>query len=196
MIASSRSNLVIGYHGCDKQVAYQLLHNPYLVKKSKKPYDWLGHGFYVWENKYERAFQWAKNKKKSGKIDIPFVLGVILTLGNCLDLLDSLYINYLSSFHSFYEDDTLLAGETLPENKDVIGDEHKDTVVRELDCSLIEYMHTRMAKDGLLGYDTVRGVFQEGGPAFPGAGIKKKSHIQICIRNMDSVKGFFYPKTK
>ncbi len=43
-------------------------------------------------------------------------------------------------------------------------------------------------------FDTVRGVFTEGGPAFPGAGIQKKSHIQICIRNMDCIKGFFLPR--
>jgi hypothetical protein len=43
-------------------------------------------------------------------------------------------------------------------------------------------------------FDTVRGVFTEGGAAFPGAAIQKKSHIQVCIRNLDVIKGFFIPK--
>jgi len=43
-------------------------------------------------------------------------------------------------------------------------------------------------------FDTARGVFTEGGPAFPGAGIQKKSHIQICVRNTKCIKGFFLPR--
>jgi len=40
-------------------------------------------------------------------------------------------------------------------------------------------------------FDSARGVFTEGGPAFPGAGIQEKNHIQICIRNSNAIKGFF-----
>jgi hypothetical protein len=43
-------------------------------------------------------------------------------------------------------------------------------------------------------FDTARGVFTEGGPAFEGAGIQTKNHIQICIRNENCIKGFFIPR--
>lgn len=43
-------------------------------------------------------------------------------------------------------------------------------------------------------FDSTRGVFTEGGPVFPGAGILEKSHIQICIRNPNCIKGFFLPR--
>jgi len=43
-------------------------------------------------------------------------------------------------------------------------------------------------------FDSTRGVFTEGGPIFPGAGILEKSHIQICIRNPNCIKGFFLPR--
>jgi hypothetical protein len=43
-------------------------------------------------------------------------------------------------------------------------------------------------------FDSSRGVFTEGGPAFPGAGIQSKNHIQICIRNPNCIKGFFLPR--
>lgn len=43
-------------------------------------------------------------------------------------------------------------------------------------------------------FDSARGVFTEGGPAFPGAGIQEKNHIQICIRNSNAIKGFFLPR--
>lgn len=43
-------------------------------------------------------------------------------------------------------------------------------------------------------FDSTRGAFWEGGPAFSGAGIMRKSHIQICIRNLNCIKGFFVPR--
>lgn len=43
-------------------------------------------------------------------------------------------------------------------------------------------------------FDSTRGVFTEGGAAYKGAGIFEKSHIQICIRNFNNIKGFFLPR--
>jgi hypothetical protein len=43
-------------------------------------------------------------------------------------------------------------------------------------------------------FDSTRGVFTEGGPAFEGAGLFEKSHIQICIRNPNCILGFFLPR--
>jgi hypothetical protein len=45
-------------------------------------------------------------------------------------------------------------------------------------------------------FDTSRGIFTEGGPAFEGAGIQTKNHIQICIRNLNCIKCFFIPRDK
>jgi len=42
-------------------------------------------------------------------------------------------------------------------------------------------------------FDSIRGVFTEGGPAFDGAGLFAKSHIQICIRKPNCIQGFFMP---
>ena len=65
---NNRSNLIIGFHGCDKTVCDLLLTNPNNIQISKKPYDWLGHGIYFWENNYARALHWAKDKEKRGEI--------------------------------------------------------------------------------------------------------------------------------
>jgi len=40
-------------------------------------------------------------------------------------------------------------------------------------------------------FDSVRGVFPEGGEAYPGSSFSAKSHIQICIRNSNCIKRFF-----
>ncbi|PWJ63749.1 MULTISPECIES: hypothetical protein [unclassified Fibrobacter] len=69
-----RPNLYIGFHGCDRSVGQKLLNNPDEIKISDHSYEWLGYGFYVWENNYERAFEWAQSRKM---IEKPFVLGVV-----------------------------------------------------------------------------------------------------------------------
>jgi len=39
--------------------------------------------------------------------------------------------------------------------------------------------------------DSVRGVFVEGEEVYPGAGFREKTHVQLCIRNLDCIKGVF-----
>jgi hypothetical protein len=198
---SSRSNILIGFHGCDESARDLLLTKPKNIKISEKPFDWLGHGFYIWENNYDRALEWAKDKQKRGKIKKASVIGVVFTLDYCLDLMDSEFIKMLSVYYELMEKDFTSIGKELPKNKDVKEDEHKDLLIRELDCAVIQYLHQKIKeaikadKNTLLKeFDSARGVFTEGGSAFPGAGIQKKSHIQICIRNMDCIKGFFLPR--
>jgi hypothetical protein len=45
-------------------------------------------------------------------------------------------------------------------------------------------------------YDSVRAVFIEGEPVYPSAGFHEKTHIQLCIRNPNCIKGFFIPREK
>ena len=200
-----KPNLVIGFHGCDLDVRDKLLNQPDEIVISRKPYDWLGHGMYFWESNYTRAFQWALDKKKRGAIKTPAVIGAILHLGYCCDLLDSKYIPFLQWAYRLMKDRGASKGVQLPKNKDLPQDKYKDKLLRELDCLVIEFMHQLFLKNrqaeietkGSSGYklfDSTRGAFTEGGPAFEGAGIFEKSHIQICIRNPNCIKGFFLPR--
>ena len=59
---SRRSNLVIGFHGCDKTVVDAVVAGKTDLLSSTNDYDWLGNGIYFWENNEERAWQWAKNQ--------------------------------------------------------------------------------------------------------------------------------------
>lgn len=199
---SSRSHILIGFHGCDESARDQLLTKPKNVKISEKPFDWLGHGFYVWENNYDRALEWAKDKEKRGRINKASVIGVVFTLDYCLDLIDSEFIKMLSIYYELMAKDFAYIGKELPKNKDVKEDKHKDLLIRELDCAVIEYLHQKIREEiksdknsPIKEFDSARGVFTEGGPAFPGAGVQRKNHIQICIRNMNCIKGFFLPRT-
>lgn len=200
-----RPNLIIGFHGCEEETCNKLLNNPNNVIISKENFDWLGHGIYFWENNYDRALQWAKDKQKRGSIKKPAVIGAVLQLNYCCDFLDSKYIRTLQEYQYLMTLAYKAAGKEMPQNKDLPKDQNKDKILRELDCAVIEFMHQRilveaqdqMKKQGYTGikiFDSTRGVFTEGGPAYEGAGIFAKSHIQICIRNLNCIQGFFLPR--
>ncbi len=205
MMYRDRPNLMIGFHGCDESVRNDLVKKPDNVKSSQEAFDWLGHGFYIWENNYERALQWAKDKKKRGALLQPSVVGVVYQLNNCLDFTDSAYINSLVIYYELMKKELELSEIDLPKNKNLPKDKNHDLILRELDCAVIQYLHRKVDEEILLQheqfgfselkkFDTVRGIFTEGGPAFEGAGIQTKNHIQICIRNLNCIKGFFIPR--
>lgn len=79
--------------------------------------------------------------------------------------------------------------------KNLYPDEGGFTLKRPLDCAVINHIHD-MLKEKDIFYDTVYGYFQEGSDAYEGAGVKEKSHIQICVRNTDCIKGYFLPRIK
>jgi len=200
-----KPNLIFGFHGCDESVRDHLLNHPDEIIFSKEKYDWLGHGMYFWENNYERALQWAQGKKDRGRIKQLSVLGAALFLGYCCDFLDATYIGLLKDYFDVMAPLYNTVGKPLPQNRDLPHDQHKDKILRELDCTVIEFMHDKITTKNqsdiyTKGYsnnkifDSARGVFTEGGPVFEGAGILEKSHIQICIRNPNCIKGFFLPR--
>lgn len=200
-----KSNLVIGFHGCEADVRNELLLHPTRIKFSQKPFDWLGHGLYFWENNYERAMQWANGKRSRGDIEVPAVIGAVLQLRYCCDFLESRYIDLLRNYYQRMAETYLSSGNPLPVNKDVSTDLNKDKLLRYLDCAAIEYMHKNIIQQAMEDkiirgfsdfkvFDSVRGAFPEGGPAFEGSGIFAKMHVQICIRNPNCIKGFFIPR--
>lgn len=65
---SHRSQLVLGFHGCDANLAEQVVLGKTMLKKSDHDYDWLGPGIYFWENNVDRAEQWAKENWEGGEL--------------------------------------------------------------------------------------------------------------------------------
>jgi hypothetical protein len=51
----SKPNLIIGFHGCEKEDQNKLLNDIKYFKNSHEDYDWLEHGMYFWDNNPERA---------------------------------------------------------------------------------------------------------------------------------------------
>src|SRR5438132_14242970 len=88
---------IIGYHGCDASLVDDVLSGKCTVKPSENTYDWLGRGTYFWEHGPARAKEWAKESYGKSKPTIltPAVLGALIHLGDCFDLLDMEYTKFL-----------------------------------------------------------------------------------------------------
>jgi len=56
---STRSNLILGFHGCEQEDQNLLIKNPGYFKVSQQSYDWIGHGMYFWENNEKRALTYS-----------------------------------------------------------------------------------------------------------------------------------------
>jgi hypothetical protein len=177
--------LVLGFHGCERDVAQNALQLRAPLKHSQNDYDWLGHGIYFWENDPLRALEFAKENHKQN----PSVIGAVIDLGNCLNLMERNAVKLLQQSYISLLADSVLQHYALPEN---MVEKHGHKLVRKLDCAVFENLHAA-AKTVDEKYDTVVGTFMEGKPIYPDTEICEQTHIQICVRNPDCIKGYFLP---
>jgi len=188
---TSRTGLILGFHGTDESVVDSVLRGDTELEFSKNAYDWLGHGVYFWDNSPGRALEWAYelSQRGIGKIKKPAVIGAIIDLGYCLDLLDYEKLEIVHKAYSILKTSLESSSTKLPINKGAT----EDLLQRELDCAVIETLHASLKSLEQDEYESVRGVFWEGEPLYPSAGFREKDHIQICVRNYDCIKGYFLP---
>lgn len=162
---------VIGYHGCHRETARRVLaRNPFIP--SSNPYDWLGEGIYFWEYGPYRAWEWA---------DIRFgenaaVLQARVTLGHCLNLLDTAYFQGVQMAYHTVEEHYRQENHLLPTNR---SDKR-----HFLDRAIIEEYCQIWVESGGTPYQTVRGGFPEGDPVYAGSKILRETHIQIAVRDL------------
>jgi hypothetical protein len=191
-IYTSDPGLVLGFHGCEESVRDAVVSGNMMLKASTNKYDWLGHGFYFWQNNYDRALDFAANPPGKREVKKPAVLGAILSLGSCLDLMDKKHINTLEFSYKSLEESAISESKKLPNNKNTKNS--NDHILRELDCQVIENVHKILKATNTPPFDSTRGVFIEGSPIYENAGFHEKTHIQICVRNPNCIKGFFIPR--
>ena len=184
-------NLILGFHGCDRDVFESVIHKNNELIGSKNAYDWLGNGIYFWEHNLERAWDWAYELEKRSKVKTPAVIGAVIDLGYCLNLLDSRYINIVKDHFVDFKKIMEALDKPLPQNKN--SGDNTDLLLRNLDCAVIEDLHTTRKRGVEPAFDSVRGLFREGKEIYPTAGFYEKTHIQICVRNPNCIKGYFNP---
>ncbi len=187
-------SFVLGFHGCDRSIGESVLEGRTALQTSENPYDWLGSGIYFWEGNPERAMQFAtdaargNSKLTKGWIRDPFVVGAVIDLGLCCNLMESSALAELATAHKVLVAACQTTNTVVPANR---GGE--DKLVRHLDKAVIEAMHQLRDDNGLPPYDSVRSAFFEGGDLYPGAGFTAKAHIQLAIRSPSCIRGYFRP---
>lgn len=194
---SFRVPLVMGFHGCDASVAERIFSGQLMhLSPSENSFDWLGSGIYFWEASPARAIQYARlsvgrPSPRQGRINSPAVVGAIIDLGYCLDLLDAQFFRVVRNAYDGVVELVKRVGSPMPRNRSLGSEPAK--ILRELDCKVINTIHDMRATESLGPFDTVRAAFFEGRPLYKGAGFHDRNHIQICVRNPACIKGYFRP---
>lgn len=183
--------IVIGYHGCDRDLAERILAEfpttPF--QASANDYDWLGKGIYFWEYGLDLALRWAEQQHPAN----PGVVGALIQLGNCFDLMDTRFTAELGQAASRYVAFLQTAEQAIPVNRG------QDLGARKFDCAVINWYLQALEDEEIEVYDTIRCGFTEGEPIYWNeslgiqTGIYHQSHIQLAVRNPRSIIGVFRP---
>jgi hypothetical protein len=130
---------------------------------------------------------WAQ-KGRGGKIKSPAVLGAIIDLRNCLNLIDAEHLNLVEA--------ALEAHLEFCRNSDLKPAQNKgrEFGARYLDRTVFETLHKLWQQEKKPPFDTVRAFFAEGKLLYENAGLRSLDHIQICVRDPRKLVGYFLPR--
>ncbi len=103
---------IIGFHGTTAATAEDLVAGK-AFKPSESDDDWFGKGICFWEYAPKQAWWWARKFKKYAD---PAVVGAIIRLGNCFDLLDPVNVQTLKEFRDSMIEQLNVAGIEVPTN--------------------------------------------------------------------------------
>lgn len=195
-MSSTLPSFVLGYHGCDRSVAEAIFSGSSAhLLSSQNEYDWLGHGIYFWENSPQRALNYVRQqisrRARKSQIHEPAIVGAVIDLGNCLNLLDAHYSRVVRAGFTDLQDSIRSSGGSMPVNRTPPGG--NEVLIRALDCAVVNIIHARRKEDNLQPFDSVRAAFIEGEPIYEGGGFYEKTHIQVCVRETGKIKGYFRP---
>lgn len=182
---------VYAFHGCDESVADAVISGKMELQPSKNDYDWLGSGIYFWENAPERALRWAQERQKRnpGSIKNPAVVGAVVHLGNCLNLMDKASNQPIGEAYKVLE---VVLSEIRKRHPEFMFPANGKKLHR-LDA-LVLNTACMFAEQSKHPYDTIRAAFIEGEPVFKGSAIQSDTHIQLCVRNPASIVAYFRPR--
>lgn len=166
----------IGHHGTKLETAQAIVSGATVFAKSENRNDWLGTGVYFWIDNLDRAISWVRNPQR--KIKNRAVIQVTIKTKNILDIHNT---EHQALIRESYK--RLLAETKRYKYKALsnIPNGNGKLVSRYLDCAVLDGVNYDRVRRGDAPFDACVGVFEDGKPIFPGAAIKDKSHIQICV---------------
>jgi hypothetical protein len=167
---------IIGYHGTTAEAADRLVSgDPF--NPSDNDDEWFGRGIYFWEYAPKQAWWWSEDFKRG---ENPAVIGAIIRLGNCFDLLDPKNLDVLRAVHKRMTEMMTAQDLRIPRN----GRHH-----RYLDCAVFNWFY-REAEQANTPIDSARAVYVPTAHAkriWKGSWIYDEAHIQICVRNSKNI---------
>ncbi len=179
---------VIGYHGTRRSVALSIVSGEATFARSANASDWLGHGVYFWEYAPQQAWNWANRLRKArGWEEEIAVVGSMIRLGNCFDLLDPYNLRRLRELYKDFQNAFMVTGQTMPVNV---------KARKYLDCAVLQYAYATF-DDVRQPIDTCRAVYVPNGKesrAWKSSWLTKDAHIQICVRNEACILGTWLAK--
>jgi hypothetical protein len=183
MFSALPGNIIV-YHGTSRAEAERVIGGRGFkhLNRSTEDYDWLGGAVYFWENSEARAEDWARNKHA----DQDAVLGAVLQLGSCLDLLDQQFINVFERAAADMCQEFEKSGKPIPEN--TANGAHR------FDCALIEYILAAPDEKQYGRFDSARAAYIEGKRILGRSAFRRQTHIQIAVYNPNCIKGHYWPQ--
>lgn len=168
---------VVAFHGTRKSTAAKLVDGEPFGASTNDD-DWLGHGIYLWEYAPQRAWEWARQRYD----DSAAVVGALVRLGRCIDLLDPSNAQLLRVAHADLTEALEQDGLKLPRN--VLSNKY-------LDCAVFNWLYASLAERGF-EVESCRAVFvplEKGGlpRLWPHSGIFAGAHIQLCLREPKNI---------
>jgi hypothetical protein len=174
---------VVGYHGTRQSIALAIVQRRQEFEPSQNDSDWLGQGIYFWEHAPQQAWRWANQLKEKNRWNEPVaVLGSMIRLGYCFDLLDPANVKALEGFYHNYRETRQALGLAVPKNV---------RSAKRLDCAVFQYAYKATELEGKR-IDSSRVVYvptDNRKRVWPGSWIVRDAHIQICIRNPRCILG-------
>ena len=164
---------IVAFHGTRQATARSLVAGEPFGASTNDD-DWLGHGIYFWEFAPQQAWWWAD--RRYGPKNAA-VVGALVRLGNCIDLLDPSNAELVEQAHSDLKQAMRAAGKPMPKN----ANNHK-----YLDCAVFNWLYARL-EGADHGVESCRAVFV---PLRSGkmprlwtrSGVFGGAHVQLCIR--------------
>lgn len=167
-----RVTVVRAHHGTSRARAEEVARNGWT--QSRNHYDWLGDGVYFFQEAPARARDWARRQHG----DEAAVIVADVDLSDCMDLLDSSWFAVLTEAHELLLMHYRRLGRKLPVQR---------SLMHGLDRAVINYSVGVLADRGVV-IRSVRGVFQEGRPAYPGSALFDLAHVQIAVRDQTAIR--------
>jgi hypothetical protein len=167
---------IVAFHGTTEAVADRLVAGGPFTPSGNKD-DWLGSGVYFWEYAPKQAWWWARRFKKNSQ---PAVVGAMIRLGNCFDLLDPENVQLLKKLYNGMLNKWKTEGTGGPSNF-----RHR----RNIECAVFNYLYDDTASEGK-PIDSARAVYvptDRNKRIWRGSWIYEEAHIQVCVRNQKNI---------